>query len=258
MSPLDRMKLTELSLILIIFISNTDANKAWNVDVMSNINATLHSDVNVPCTFDHSKNGSTEFYWKIVGNISHHTFDLDTNAFIFHPNDSYVLEEYRGKTFLTGNQKAGNCSLLIRNINHDVHKMYLRANHNSQMYSFKQAEVNIHVSETETSSFMFVKIFAPIAAVLLLLIILVAGIIWHKKHQRVHPLTREASGYYVNFRRSSLKDSREASTKHQDEPLPQVKNMDEPVYENFEPPMCYTGGLDQTGNIYGNVDLSKS
>lgn len=184
------MKLTELSLILIILISNTYGEwvvlimpqwrffkfmswnininicksfvfitaQGWSINVMRHINATFHSDVTIPCNFTYSDNkytGFLEVYWKIKDESESHSEDLDQNAFIFHPNQTYVLKAYKKRTNLTGDIHKGDCSLLIRNISHDVQGMYLRVK-TEEKYSFKHHKVNIYVSGKDFSNNLFI------------------------------------------------------------------------------------------------------
>ncbi|KAF7657243.1 hypothetical protein LDENG_00029960 [Lucifuga dentata] len=285
MSLFDQMKLIELSLTLITLISNTNGQD-WDVSVNPHITATLHSDVNIPCNFTYPPSehtGNVQVYWKMPQKSKFHVRDRDLNAFIFHPNDTYVLSTYKGKTRLTGDISKGSCSLLIQDVTQDVRRIYLRISTGKNFYSFRKHTVSIHVSglgiipvsvipdesitimpevtqmakNPQTSTLLYVYIFVPIAAVLI--IILFAGIIFHKKPKRHQSLTREESGYYINFSRpSSSQAKREASGKNQDsKQLSQPKDTDDPVYANVQYPTGCTGSVDQTDNIYVNANVSK-
>ncbi|XP_070768528.1 uncharacterized protein [Enoplosus armatus] len=218
-----------------------------------------------------------EVYWKKPVRSKFKITDNDKNAFVFHTNESFVLEKYKGKTKLTGNAAEGNCSLMILNIMENEPNIYVRVIAKSDNYSFIKNPVSISVSGampvtpeditnlTITSTPLstvgptnvgmpweiYVAIFLPVAA--LLIIIFVAGILFYIKRKRSQSLTREDSGYYANFSTASSNQARrEAFCKVQDnKKLPEPKAIDEPVYINVEAP---PGEMDHTDSVYANVD----
>lgn len=126
------------------FILN--AGEKWGINVTRHINATLGSDVTVSCTFTFPGKQTTkdvQVYWKLPVRSSFDIKELDKNAFIFHPNNTFVLEKYRGKTKLTGDKDEGSCSLMIQDINENEPNIYVRVIANDQKYSFKKEFVSI-------------------------------------------------------------------------------------------------------------------
>ncbi|XP_028435366.1 uncharacterized protein LOC114556573 isoform X1 [Perca flavescens] len=279
--------LIELSLIFIL-VSNSKGDE-WAVNVNRRINATLGSNVTIPCSFTFPSNIHTEnvqVHWKKQG-VKHNLsiIDKDLNAFVFHPNDTYVLEKYRGKTKLTGNKNKGDCTLKIFNISEYVPNIYVRVIAKDN-YSFWKNTVTILVSggkpvslntepspnfETTTTAMtgsttvgtareasLYMAIFIPVAA--LLIIIVVVAIIFCIKKRRSQSFTREESGYYENVSRASSNQAKreESCIKQDNNTLSEVKAIDEPVYINIEAiPSQMDQRMDHTDNIYGNVDYEK-
>ncbi|XP_039661421.1 uncharacterized protein LOC120562047 isoform X3 [Perca fluviatilis] len=285
--------LIDLSLIFIL-VSNSKGDD-WSVSVDRIIHATLGSNVTIPCSFTYPLKYHTEkvqVHWKKSG-VKHNLniFDKDSNAFVFHPNDTFVLEKYRGKTKLTGNKTKGDCTLEIFNISEYVPNIYVRVIAKNN-YSFWKDTVTIHVSEpggkpvslkpdlksepspkyeatttdmavvttggmTREAS-LYTAIFVPVAA--LLLIIVVAAVVFRIKKRRSQSFTREESGYYENVSRASSNQAKreESCIKQDNNTLSEVKAIDEPVYINIEAiPGQMDQRMDHTDNIYGNVDYEK-
>ncbi|XP_030013034.1 uncharacterized protein LOC115435007 [Sphaeramia orbicularis] len=275
-SFLDQMGfLIELSLILLLtFISK---GHTWNISVTKHFNVTSGSDVNILCTFSyppkyHSDN--VQIFWKKFSKEKITINDVDKRPFIFHPNETYIIEKYRHRTKLIGNVKEGNCSLKIQNITENEPKIYLRVAV-ADNYSFVEDYVSISVSgvppviidqdiplvtappkpsEQSNNIVMYIAIFVPLAAALI--IIVATGTVCFKKHRS---LSRRESSYYVNFKVSSTPAKRETSFKKQDnKELPEQKVIDDPVYINLE---VNPGQMDQSvahaDNIYANVDYTQ-
>ncbi|XP_078109369.1 uncharacterized protein LOC144519808 isoform X1 [Sander vitreus] len=290
-SFLDQMKLPgliDLSLIFIL-VSNSKGQN-WNVSVNKIITETLGSNVTIPCSFTYPPKHHTEkvqVYWKKLGERNtFNTFDKDRNAFVFHPNDTFVLEKYRGKTKLSGNKAKGDCTLKIFNVSEYEPNIYVRVIAKDN-YSFTADTVTIYVSApgdkpislkpeplptfeatttdmavfsmgTTREASLYTAIFVPVAA--LLIIIVVAAIVFCIKKRRSQSFTREESGYYANVSRASSNQAkREASCITQDNnKLSEPKAIDEPVYINIEAiPGQMAQSMDHTDNIYGNVDYEK-
>nr|XP_046255370.1 sialoadhesin-like isoform X1 [Scatophagus argus] len=275
--------LIDLSLLLIL--ASNSKGKNWNISVERNINATLGSNVVIPCSFTYPPEHRTEnvqVFWKKPEKSKIDTEDKnDQNAFIFHKNDTFVLEKYKGKTKLIGNKDKGNCSLMIKDIQENEPNIYLRVIAKGDRYSFKKEFVSISVlgatpvtlgtdineistptSETtpnntrqpETS---YVAIIVSVAVVLA--IIFIIGIVFFIKHKRSKSFIRENSGYYANFSRpSSNQLNREVCGKKQDEKLPEPKVIEDPIYMNTQAgPGQRDQSMDHTDNIYANVDYSS-
>uniref|UniRef100_UPI003AAB3842 uncharacterized protein n=1 Tax=Centroberyx gerrardi TaxID=166262 RepID=UPI003AAB3842 len=208
--------LIELSLILIL-ASDTNGEE-WKVNVRD-VNTPLHSNVTIPCNFTYKKPTENvhklQVYWKISRRISQiKTGDNDLNAFIYHPNPTYVTEEYRGRTHLVGDINNQNCSLMIQNISHNVGPIYLRIATGEEYYSYRNYYVRITVSgpggtsvpftvpRTSTSTLIYITTSVPIVAVLIVIFVL-CGVFYYRKRKRSQAVTREESGYYANFSRAS-------------------------------------------------------
>lgn len=119
------------------------AGEDWSINVTRHIYATLGSDVILQCSFTFPSKLNPDnvlVYWM-----------KPKGKFVFHTNDSKVLERYRGKTKLIGNKDQGNCSLMIQNIEVEDQQIYLRISVNGLHYSFKQHFVNITLSGEDFS-----------------------------------------------------------------------------------------------------------
>ncbi|XP_054639225.1 uncharacterized protein LOC129185786 isoform X2 [Dunckerocampus dactyliophorus] len=116
----------------------------------------------------------------------------------------------------------------------------------------------VQISET-----LYIAIFVPSAALLIILAAAVGFVVW-RKHTRSQSLVRECSGYYANFSRASSNQAKrkENCQKTENKNLSDVKVIDEPVYINLQHP---TGQLDpkvdqeqgHKESIYANVDHSE-
>ncbi|XP_037309755.1 uncharacterized protein LOC119197492 isoform X2 [Pungitius pungitius] len=262
---LDQMKVISLiDFTLILILSSYSKGEGWNIEVSRHINATKGSNMTIQCRFTVPKNECTEsvkVFWKSPEQSTFNTFDKDQNAFIFHPNETFVLEKYRGKTQLVGNKSARNCSLKIVNISENIPNIYLRVIAKRDNYSFVKDFVSISVSgaiETgrgrglldkiqptpiseatttgpnkKTEQRNLVAISVPVVAILVL--ILVVGVVLGMKRKR------EASGQ-----------------KQENSKVSEQKDIEEPVYINFEAsPDQMDQSVDHVESIYANVDSSK-
>ncbi|XP_051261585.1 uncharacterized protein LOC127366566 isoform X2 [Dicentrarchus labrax] len=279
------MKLPGLiNLCLILILASLSKGQKWSIDVPRQINATEGSNVTIPCTFTHpykSNRQNVQVYWKTLSErFQSQTTDLDKYAFIFHTNETFVIEKYRGKTMLIGDKDKGNCSLKIKDIKFNDPSVYVRIVTNDEKYSFKKILTSINVDggvpvnslpitditfntlEVTTiemtkmtstpSTQMYTTIFVPVAA--LLIIIFVGGIIFCIKHKRSKSFTREDSGYYANFRRTSSNQAkREGSYKKEDKKLPEPQAIDEPVYINMEGGQIPTNQMWDNNFVWDNV-----
>ncbi|XP_029929282.1 uncharacterized protein LOC115374472 [Myripristis murdjan] len=271
-----------LSLILIL-ASNTNG-QTWSVSISSDVTSTQTSDVIIRCNFTYppkQQGGNLEVYWKLFQRSTFDTKDNDQNAFLFHPNETFVIEKYRGKTKLIGLKSKGDCSLKIQRIDGLGEPTYLRVTTGFDKYSFVKQPFNFNMSGsgvtpvtihpdimvtavspevTEMSqqirTTIYVATSVPIGAVLIILI--VVGVVWCRKKKRSQSVTREESGYYANFSRASSQTNRGKSIKKQDpNQVSQPKVIDEPLYINVQSPPDQLGSVDQADNVYANVDYSK-
>uniref|UniRef100_A0A8C7XXA2 Immunoglobulin V-set domain-containing protein n=1 Tax=Oryzias sinensis TaxID=183150 RepID=A0A8C7XXA2_9TELE len=117
----------------------------WTLTVNTNITVEKGSDVNIPCQFSYPEKHHTQdvkVYWKTDGTSVCSKTDNDKMAFVFHPNQTCVLPEYRGRTKLIGNETSGDCSLQIMNITMGG-VIYVRIVAKGDQNSFKKQNVSI-------------------------------------------------------------------------------------------------------------------
>ncbi|XP_077951360.1 uncharacterized protein LOC120811137 isoform X2 [Gasterosteus aculeatus] len=273
---LDQMKLISLiDFTLILIVASNSEGESWNIDVSRHINATLGSNVTIQCHFTVPTKHYTErmqVFWKKDEKSKFNTFDNDKKAFIFHPNETFVLEKYRGKTRLMGNKSAGNCSLKIFNVRDNVPNIYVRVIAKGDNYSFSQNSVSIAVTGTtqltpisqgqpvgatlENDLLKHVSISVPV--VVILTVIVVVGIVLGIKHKRSASFIREDSGYYANFSRANQLQRKASCQKPENSKVSEQKDIEEPVYANIEAhPDQMDQSVDHLDNIYGNVDHLK-
>ncbi|XP_030606440.1 uncharacterized protein LOC115794888 [Archocentrus centrarchus] len=277
---------------VLILACNSD-DKSWKINVNKNITAHPGSNITIQCNFSYPQKYKTDnvtVYWKNlkvkdISNCSKN--EKDKNAFVYHPNEICVINNYIQKTKLIGDKDKGDCSLQITNIVMGEQKLYVRIHVKEQNYSYtndyvtisqrgKAAEsdkfkpvgtdyMNPTFSPTETTitneeghstdiaKTLYVAIPVAVAAVIILL---VAGIFFFQKHKRSHSVTREDSGYYANFSRAiSNPPKREACVSTQVKKLPEGKAIDDPVYINVKaPPGHMDQNMDCVDNIYANMD----
>ncbi|KAG7476058.1 myelin-associated glycoprotein-like isoform X2 [Solea senegalensis] len=277
MSFLDQMKflgLTDLSFIL--FLISHSEGQTWNITVTPRINAIQGSNVIIPCTFTYPAKYYTkdvQVYWKKPGKRESNNKDRDINPFVFHTNDTFVLSKYRGKTKLIGNKNNGDCSLMIKNIVENERGLYMRVILKGQTYSFYKYPVSIYVHDNISQEItipplytptakkettleplkLYVAIFVPLSA--LVIIILVTTIFCYMKQKRTKSFTRESSGYYANFSRTTSNQPQgEAScTTNENKNPADLKVIDEPVYANTQDFRIHMDqSMDHLDNIYAN------
>lgn len=137
------------------------AGQSWNVNVTRDIFAEPGSDVIVPCVFTYPPQFYTDdvqVYWKILEKSQFVINDLDKNAFVYHTNDTWVMERYRGKTSIIGNKDKGNCSLMIRDVHHNETSLYLRVAAKGERYSFWDKSVSVTLQRKNSIEFYHLKI----------------------------------------------------------------------------------------------------
>lgn len=82
-----------------------------------------------------------QIHWKRLGK---NTSDAEEKkAFVFHPNDTFVHDTYRGKTKLIGNKDKGNCSLMIQDIKESKQNIYVSIYIKGEQHCFKENTVSI-------------------------------------------------------------------------------------------------------------------
>ncbi|KAG8010162.1 Myelin-associated glycoprotein [Nibea albiflora] len=156
MSLLTQMKLPGLiDLGLILILASHSKGQGWKISVDPRFNTTVNSDVTIKCSFTIPSKFATEnpkVYWKKNVRSTFDTGDKrDQNAFVYHPNATFVLKKYGGNTELIGDIKKGNCTLKIKNIMDSDQGIYLRVIANDS-YSFKRNLISIHVDDANSES----------------------------------------------------------------------------------------------------------
>lgn len=125
-----------------------NTGQKWNIHVPGPISAKLDSNVTINCTFTYPIEFHTptvKVYWKKKVKSTVNTYDNDKNAFITHTNPGLVLEKYRNKTKLIGNETKNNCSLMIMDIKGNEQGLYVRIIAKDN-YSFYDKTVSILVN----------------------------------------------------------------------------------------------------------------
>ncbi|XP_061772010.1 uncharacterized protein LOC133562120 isoform X2 [Nerophis ophidion] len=214
------------------------------------------------------------------------TYDRDPNAFIFHPNRTFVLEKYRGKTQLLPQGNSKSCTLRISDFIDNGLRIYLRVIGKTNNYTFSNNIVTISQSDQGVlvgkpvnvlpslmtalegtaqpmiSETLYIAIFVPFAVLLILVATAVGFVVW-RKHARSAHLVRECSGYYANFSRApSNQTTRKENCKQtENEKLPDMQVTEEPVYINMHHPTYQLdSSVDREGGdkdcVYANVDHS--
>ncbi|XP_061632004.1 uncharacterized protein LOC133479284 isoform X1 [Phyllopteryx taeniolatus] len=281
--------LTELALILIL--ASHSKGETWGLKVNRRITAEKGKSVIIQCTFSYPPEHHTEnlqLFWKLPKRSTFNTYDRDRNAFLYHPNNTFVVKKYQGKTSLIGMGNDRSCTLGITNLMDDRLVIYFRII-GKENFSFWDQSVTIsaygpdvvpvtlnpdtifpyspiprdlqHLKNRTTLQTIYTAVFVPLAAVVILL---AAGFLIWKKHTRSQSVVREGSGYYANFSRASPNQAtrKENCNKQDNKNLPDRKVMEEPIYINVQQAACQTGarmtqGEDHKDNIYENVVHTK-
>ncbi|XP_028325991.1 uncharacterized protein LOC114477697 [Gouania willdenowi] len=281
-----------IRLSLMLMLATYSNGQNWTITVNSSQQARAGSDITVNCTFTYPESLHTndiKVTWKKNGKTDTCTKgDPDKQTFIFHPNDTCVDAEYRGRTKIIGDQTKRNCTLQIKNVTKNV-LIYMRV-YNKDKYSFRKVPVSIAViddaavtpnpnvktftgmttipsfqtvevssgSENLNQETLYVGIFVPAAA--LVIILIVVGVFVHIKRKRSLTLTREGSGYYANFSRASADiPKKESFSNKQDTTIDEPEAKNEPIYINYEAPTAENNQCeDPTENLYGNVNYLKN
>ena len=113
----------------------------------------------IPCTFTYPQNYHTndvKVYWKRNERASFKTGDKDDKQFVFHTNQTFVVEKYRGRTQLIGNANDGNCSLKIEDVKDNEKSLYVRIIVQDHPFSFTKKPVSISVSGENISKVFYI------------------------------------------------------------------------------------------------------
>lgn len=120
----------------------------------------------VPCSFSYPPEYHTEnlgLFWRLFRRSPIKTYDWDTNAFIYHPNSTFVVKKYQGKTSMVPRKNNRSCTLKIKNLLDNRLHIYFQIVA-EKSFSFSRQSVTITASGEQ-----FVKISSSfqIAVVLL-------------------------------------------------------------------------------------------
>lgn len=130
-----------------------NTGQRWDVNVPHHIFAKPGSNVIIPCVLPPPTfyTDDVQVYWKIREKSPLVINELDKNAFVYHTNENLVLERYRGKASVIGNKDKGNCTLVIRDLNHNETSLCLRVVAKGQPYSFFGKPVSITLPHKNSS-----------------------------------------------------------------------------------------------------------
>ncbi|XP_077383565.1 uncharacterized protein LOC144022549 [Festucalex cinctus] len=276
--------LFKLAVILILPVHSK--GETWGLKVKRNITAVRGESLTIQCTFSYPPEHHTEnpeLYWKLPQKSKFNTYDRDGNAFIFHPNDSFVVKRYQGKTSMMRGSNNRSCTLKIHELMDSQLVIYFRIIGKNNNFSFFQQNVTIsqpglnvapatfnpemvfptpsipiqpqHIMNRNSLQTIYIAIFVPLAAV----VILAAGFVMWKKHAKKQSFLREGSGYYANFSRASPHQatSKENGNKQNNKNHPDRKVMEEPIYVNVQLAAGQAGAREGDQDIYENVDYTN-
>ncbi|XP_038129483.1 uncharacterized protein LOC119775542 isoform X2 [Cyprinodon tularosa] len=266
----------------------------WTITITNNRIPTVKGGtVTINCSFTYPKAQHTSnvtIYWKIwktEGDAKCDKTDHDKRAFVFHPNHTCVDSKFSNRTKLIGNKTEGNCSLQINNITQNEPQIYLRVWGLSNNYSFIKTnelvsfyiagvnsstlnptyptttDITVDVSTTsylptmpdDRNQSLYLATLVPIVG---LICLAAGGTVAYRKRKRSKKVTREESGYYMNFKQtSSHSPESEPPCQTTNKLPPDPKVIDEPVYINYEISENQMGQQkEHKDNIYGNVDYT--
>ncbi|XP_049587298.1 myelin-associated glycoprotein [Syngnathus scovelli] len=267
--------------VIVLFLAAHSKGETWGLQVNRTVTAVMGQSVTIPCTFSyppyqHTRN--IRLFWKLTEKSTFNTYDRDRYAFIYHPNSTFVVERYQGKTSLLGKKSDKSCTLRIQKLMESPLVIFLRIIAKNDSYSFYKQRVLIVASDAAsvtlnpgiisiTSAFpdgqqslinrdkwqtIYVYIFVPLVAVG---IILAAGFLVWKKHKRSQSFLRAGSGHYANFSRASPNPpTRKENRNIQDNKnLPDGNVVEEPVYVNVQRAACQMDERGGDHSIYENV-----
>ncbi|XP_061572558.1 sialic acid-binding Ig-like lectin 13 isoform X2 [Cololabis saira] len=132
-------------------VTQTEAS-SWTARIPSSVTGLLGSCVVIPCSFNYPDPQKThpEFTGIWVN---------DADGYIFHPQGSPMLQQYRGRTKLVGNIRDKNCSLKIERLQEsDSGSFFFRIeikDYNS--FSYKDQKVTISVKSEPNPIQLLVK-----------------------------------------------------------------------------------------------------
>ncbi|XP_072547725.1 uncharacterized protein [Salminus brasiliensis] len=260
----------------------TSSNEEWKIKLERQVFTveTLGS-IFINCTVEYPRPAkdkeNIQAFWK-AKNEGRNKCKRESGTFIFHPNSTLVMNNFQGKTNLTGNIMQNDCSLLISKIqNTNIGQYYLRVETGSEQYSFCQKMITINVKgyvsnvtqsrltsqdftstvqgTSSTESVKIVYISVPLILLAVVITMVVVFLLRQRKRRR-YP-ARQNSNYYANFHRpcEMSHDGPELPEKFEKEQEPPpFTPKDEPIYGNVQgESLEKPADSDQMENIYSNV-----
>ncbi|KAL7832209.1 hypothetical protein AOLI_G00297570 [Acnodon oligacanthus] len=246
----------------------TSTSGNWTVTLPPRyFNITQCSNITINCTMKYPEpeeiKKNIQVFWKVKDKGTMNINSNDKNKFVYHPNDSFVMENFQRRTRLLGNINDSDCSLLIIHAQHtDVGQYYLRVETGSQEYSFWGENQIIHIVDVNCTvpesipAGKAISITVPVVLILLIAAVIVMVLLLRRNKRRRNPVRQEMN-HYENFQVSREKpndDGHDSTTKDEKEVEPPFTPKDASIYANFQ------GGFfeeptdfDPTENIYSNV-----
>uniref|UniRef100_A0A4W5RFS0 Ig-like domain-containing protein n=1 Tax=Hucho hucho TaxID=62062 RepID=A0A4W5RFS0_9TELE len=136
---------SEMILFILIFL-DFDAS-SWTAEVPSSVSGLQGSCIVIPCSFNYPEPEKKPS--KLTGTWFKNQYD-----YIYHPDSSNVITDYRGRTELVGDLWQKNCSLRIDRLNHsDIGPFTFRIEiEDHTKYSYINDKVSIAVSSPDPPS----------------------------------------------------------------------------------------------------------
>ncbi|XP_036420076.1 uncharacterized protein LOC118803699 isoform X2 [Colossoma macropomum] len=274
----------------------TSSKGHWSINLPEReFNIAKYTNITIKCKVTYpdpeAAKRNIQAFWKTKDKGKMSINNNDKNMFIFHPNDSFVIESFQRRTQLLGNISNHDCSLLIiRARSTDVGQYYFRVETGSDNYSFVQKNEIIHIVDVNSSvsgnediqvvdvnsgvsgnediqsvtepaatsansRVEAISISVPVVLILLVAAVIVIVLLLRRKKRRRNPVRQEMN-YYENLQVPCGKprdDGHDSTEKDEKEQEPPSTPEDTSIYANVQ------GGFleeptdfDPTENIYSN------
>ena len=105
----------------------------WKAKVVPEVDALVTSCVVIPCSFTHN----TDVLSSATLRGSWFLPEEDPEKYIFHEDSADIMDNFRGRTELTGRLREGNCTLKIMEVkDHDDGPFCFKVDMNNDGFSF--------------------------------------------------------------------------------------------------------------------------
>ncbi|KAM9852137.1 myeloid cell surface antigen CD33 [Aulostomus maculatus] len=128
--------------LLLAALNMTVFTEEWKASTVPTLNALVTSCVVLPCSFTHPKDGLPTSRLRGTWHLLE-----DKNSKIYHADSAKVLDNYKGRTSLSGNLSQGNCTLQIVNVK----------DHDNGPFCFRIELIDHMGVENSLDKFSFVK-----------------------------------------------------------------------------------------------------